>query len=66
MEIYIMMRKRVRLCSALNVSNGRILHVKEMGGPVSYRQNLSFVISAKSKYLVWENQRKIVPLNESV
>lgn len=62
-----MMRKRVRLCGAPNVSIGHILHVKEMGGPVSYGQkNLSFAISAKFKYLVWENQRKIVPLNEGV
>jgi hypothetical protein len=67
MEMFITARWRVRLCCAANASIGRILHAKEMGGPVNYGQKKpSFAISAWCGYLGWANRRKIVLLNEGV
>jgi hypothetical protein len=67
MEMSILTRRRVRLCFALNASIGRILHAKEMGGPVNYgRKKPFFVISVWGRHREWENRRKSVLLNEGV
>ena len=63
----IMIKRKARLCCALNASIGHILHVKEMGEQVNYMlKKHSFAICVKCGYLGWANQRKIMRLNEGV